>query len=614
MKNGPVSSPILDNEHDFHGPDNTTSPLGARSCRPFAKLTNIMSTLESGKNKLQHGTKALSRSMSQISRFSDLSVFDTPNSRMRDLVDGEGESTDEDTGNDTTLNDDDFLCSPLYKNRGERKVPQQEPPQDFHIRRTQSCLQDPELADRFDGSELLPLTRLQTFKVSQDLLPRIDEHEMHKIVSGQYDSEFDDYIVIDCRFPYEFDGGHIVNAINISSKNDLEMRFINHRLLESRKRLLIFHCEYSIFRGPTMAGHLRKADRIFNSDNYPRLLYPDIVVLEGGYKKFFDSHKEWCVPQAYVEMKDIKHKRACEVEMSKVIQASKLTRARSFNQFQLHSSSHSRSSSFTALLTSTEQNLTSPGLPTSLSTSQVPRRKAASKVHKRQDRRELRLHLSQPQINWPSHLSESPTTSDFPYGSSSCFDDDAFAPPSALFREHSKNLSILLGSIHSSALLVCSENYSSAFTSTESLASCSSPSADSPEFFDSTTSNEPQPPNLSLSNATHMFASPLNSPYLFPVTGSNSGKPKRPSLQRPVYRTPRPYVNMSSPTTSSPLTTTTPGSVFDSWPPISHSDAINDTPLSFSLKQSTPENSVFNKLSSRVQPESEINEEDEEFA
>lgn len=599
MKNGSVSSPETDSSFDTAHQHDSTSPLGSRSRRPFAKLTNLMSTLESGKNKLQHKTKAILRSMSQTSRFSDLSVFEPPGSRQRD---SDGETTDEDSANETTLNDDDFLCSPL--NKPLRKIkPTRAPPRlsfadNLQIRRTQSCLQDPVITDMFDGSEWLPQTRLRTFRVSNDLLPRIDETEMHKIVLGEYNSEFDDFIVVDCRFPYEFDGGHIQNAINISSKTELEMRFIGNRQTDNRKRLLIFHCEYSILRGPTMAGHLRKADRIHNSENYPQLLYPDIVVLEGGYKKFFGRHKQWCVPQGYVEMKDNKHKRACEVEMNKVLQASKLTRARSFNHFQLHSASHSRSSSFTALLSSSDQ-LTSPGLPSSLSTGQVPRRKTASKIHKRQDRKELRLHLSQPLLNWPSQLSESIMTSESPQGPPSCFNDDAFAPPSALFREQSKSLSVLLASIHSSALLVCSETYSSAFTSTDSLAS--SPSADSPEYFESATVN-------SNPSVAHMF-SYQDSPYLFPA--SNSSKPMRPSLSRPVYRSPRPYVNMSSPTTSSPLTTTTPGSVFDSWPgPGFQPDSINDTPLSFSLKQHTPEHNGQHKMPYHAS--SEFNEEDEE--
>ena len=39
-----------------------------------------------------------------------------------------------------------------------------------------------------------------------------------------------------------------------------------------------------MFRGPMMAKHLRKCDRMCNYDNYPLLTYPDIAILEGGYK------------------------------------------------------------------------------------------------------------------------------------------------------------------------------------------------------------------------------------------------------------------------------------------------------------------------------------------
>ena len=33
------------------------------------------------------------------------------------------------------------------------------------------------------------------------------------------------YIVIDCRFPFEFEGGHIIGAINICDPKDLMPKF-----------------------------------------------------------------------------------------------------------------------------------------------------------------------------------------------------------------------------------------------------------------------------------------------------------------------------------------------------------------------------------------------------
>ena len=35
---------------------------------------------------------------------------------------------------------------------------------------------------------------------------------------------------------------------------------------------------------------IRERDRLLNSDNYPRLHYPEIYLLEGGYKNFFENH------------------------------------------------------------------------------------------------------------------------------------------------------------------------------------------------------------------------------------------------------------------------------------------------------------------------------------
>jgi hypothetical protein len=67
---------------------------------------------------------------------------------------------------------------------------------------------------------------------------------------------------------------------------------------------------------------LRNHDRLVNAANYPLLQYPEIYILEGGYKDFYSqfkvssvyrhtrliSLKEWCDPCGYVEMKDDKFK------------------------------------------------------------------------------------------------------------------------------------------------------------------------------------------------------------------------------------------------------------------------------------------------------------------
>lgn len=169
-------------------------------------------------------------------------------------------------------------------------------------------------------------TTISTFSVTNDLLPRIDEDELYKIVNGQYNHFFDEFIIVDCRFNYEYEGGHIVDAINISTKQGLESKFMESDEFSDKfkKRLVVFHCEFSVFRGPTMASHLRRVDRRVNSDRYPYLKYPDIVVLEGGYNLFFSKYEQSCFPRGYVKMKDVNHEKNCENEMHRVRQESKL--------------------------------------------------------------------------------------------------------------------------------------------------------------------------------------------------------------------------------------------------------------------------------------------------
>lgn len=224
------------------------------------------------------------------------------------------------------------------------------------IRRIHSVCETQREIDNFqlhEDNSQLKHTNIHTFTLGNDVLPRINEDQLYKILCGEHKHEFDEYIIVDCRFDYEYHGGHIINAMNISSKEALENAFIkqiheshqqgsspatnnnnNHNSNKSKKKLLIFHCEFSIFRGPTMAKHLRKCDRMMNQNSYPFLSWPDVVILEGGYKRFFTKYKSFCFPQNYVEMKDIKHEVSCEANLSRVRKDNKLlTRAKSFNQF-----------------------------------------------------------------------------------------------------------------------------------------------------------------------------------------------------------------------------------------------------------------------------------------
>lgn len=77
---------------------------------------------------------------------------------------------------------------------------------------------------------------------------------------------------------------------------------------KSNKRvIIIFHCEFSSERGPTLLKFLRNQDRILNENIYPHLFYPELYLLEGGYKLFYENHKAFCEPQTYKPMLHAEH-------------------------------------------------------------------------------------------------------------------------------------------------------------------------------------------------------------------------------------------------------------------------------------------------------------------
>ena len=111
--------------------------------------------------------------------------------------------------------------------------------------------------------------------------------------------------MIDCRSPAEFEGGHIKGAINVSSKEQLlEFFFSDQGRIEhlmKTQTLLVFHCEFSERRAPGLYAILRGMDREINHAYYPRLFYPEIYVLKGGYSQYWRNYPDNC-NGAYTKM------------------------------------------------------------------------------------------------------------------------------------------------------------------------------------------------------------------------------------------------------------------------------------------------------------------------
>lgn len=161
-------------------------------------------------------------------------------------------------------------------------------------------------------------------------LPRISKETMQKVLDGSYSSEIGEVAIIDCRFEYEYGGGHINGALNFNDKEEVARKLFEDTT--AGNKILIFHCEYSHHRAPIMAQYIRERDRQVNHDAFPRLTYPEVYILDGGFKSFFDSHQQSCIG-GYVEMDDKDHETACERGMAQVNNCkkrAKLSRAKTY--------------------------------------------------------------------------------------------------------------------------------------------------------------------------------------------------------------------------------------------------------------------------------------------
>ncbi|KAG9318859.1 hypothetical protein JVU11DRAFT_965 [Chiua virens] len=148
----------------------------------------------------------------------------------------------------------------------------------------------------------------------EDGLMRISPETLDALLDGAYTDRIAEFHVIDCRFDYEYNGGHVPGAVNINTTAGVEEFLLTQNRPKPcvsgdtyRKTVLVFHCEFSAKRAPTIAKHLRSKDRAMNHRVYPKIHYPEIYVLEGGYCTYYDHSSSRCQPQGYVTMDDPSH-------------------------------------------------------------------------------------------------------------------------------------------------------------------------------------------------------------------------------------------------------------------------------------------------------------------
>lgn len=93
-------------------------------------------------------------------------------------------------------------------------------------------------------------------------LRSINAETMANLLNGEFDDKIASFKIIDCRYPYEYEGGHIKGAKNLYTHDQVLEEFVNNSInetemnedscVEPKRNILVFHCEFSSERGPKL--------------------------------------------------------------------------------------------------------------------------------------------------------------------------------------------------------------------------------------------------------------------------------------------------------------------------------------------------------------------------
>lgn len=139
---------------------------------------------------------------------------------------------------------------------------------------------------------------------------RITAETLCDVMRAMPDHEFNEkFMLIDCRYPFEFEGGHIKvcqknnsaysninetfqNSINFFNRDQVSSFFFKEDNTPRFNKIPIFYCEFSQKRGPSMAYALREDDRKRNEAHYPHCAYEEMYVVDKGFREFFEFTKD----------------------------------------------------------------------------------------------------------------------------------------------------------------------------------------------------------------------------------------------------------------------------------------------------------------------------------
>lgn len=138
------------------------------------------------------------------------------------------------------------------------------------------------------------------------MIRQVSPATVRGLIHGEFSDTIDQFLLMDCRFPFEYEGGHIVGATNYwNAERAIHALFIDPTLQlgNNGRTAIVFYCEFSSHRAPTMLRNIRLMDEAITAAA-PGLLLPELYILEGGYSTFFKDSPVDCFPQKYRKMKD----------------------------------------------------------------------------------------------------------------------------------------------------------------------------------------------------------------------------------------------------------------------------------------------------------------------
>jgi hypothetical protein len=123
----------------------------------------------------------------------------------------------------------------------------------------------------------------------------ITHDTLASVMRGDHKQNIDNVLVIDCRYPFEYEGGHIKGALNVTSQSQMESILFNPVRTNSERTAVVVHCEFSQARGPRGWMYIRENDRKMKGmASFGEFFYPELYVLQSGYREFHKSFPSLC--------------------------------------------------------------------------------------------------------------------------------------------------------------------------------------------------------------------------------------------------------------------------------------------------------------------------------